>query len=311
MSLNGGDRKKIYENSFTCENLEGGYLSDLYATGEGIFFRQYVSEEEGCQWFCLAKDEENETWRGEIWENGEKVPVAMPAKSIEYGALRSVKSVLKSTQGYEEYLSDDLEFNEYYWTDEKGEGYNSYQIWLPQFNSKIAGYKKINQYFQNAYQEALKEKEIFFNTLDEEGTNSTINWYQLTGYDYIYIGEKYITVAKYEGGYWGGIHFWTSQEPVTFDRKSGEEVSLEKLLGVPEQEAVAKLTGSVYKYMEGIGRGTFLLKDEDALTEHYDPEQFFLFQEGIGIYYERYAIDCGAAGDYMFIIPWEEVMGNS
>ena len=46
----------------------------------------------------------------------------------------------------------------------------------------------------------------------------------------------------------------------------------------------------------------------DELTEHYDPEQFFLFQEGIGIYYERYAIDCGAAGDYMFIIPWEEVL---
>ena len=82
MSLNGGDCKKIYENSFTCENLEGGYLSDLYATGDGIFFRQYVSEEEGCQWFCLAKDEEDETWKAEILENGE---------------LGSVKSVLEST----------------------------------------------------------------------------------------------------------------------------------------------------------------------------------------------------------------------
>lgn len=310
INLDGTDCKRIYEYSFTCELWEDGYLSDLYATKEGIFFRQYVSEEKGCQWFCLTQDDKNETWKAQIWENWEELPVIMPAQNIEYGELKSVKSVLKSTQGYAEYLLDDLEFQEYYWMDEEGEGYNSYGICLPQFNSKIAGYKKINQYFQNVYQEALKEKETFFNALDEEGRDSTINWYQLIGYDYIYIGEKYITVAKYEEGYQGGKRNWTLQEPVTFDRKNGEVMSLEKLLGMPEQEAVAKLTGSVYKYMEGSGRGTFLLKEDDELTEHYDTKQFFLFPEGVGIYYKRYAIDCGAAGDYMFIIQWEEVLEN-
>ena len=55
--------------------------------------------------------------------------------------------------------------------------------------------------------------------------------------------------------------------------------------------------------MEGIGRGTFFLKEDDILTKNYNPEQFVLFPEGIGIYYEQYAIDCGAAGEYIFVIP--------
>ncbi len=74
---------------------------------------------------------------------------------------------------------------------------------------------------------------------------------------------------------------------------------------MPAQEAVASLTGSVYKYMEGMGRGSFLLKEDDILSKNYDPEQFFLFPDGIGIYYERYAIDCGAAGDYLFVVPFD------
>ena len=239
MDLNGENCEMIYEDSYICEHLQGGYVSDLYAAGEGIFFRQYVSEEEGCRWFRLAKDEDSETWKAEIWEDVEGMAVTMPAQNIEYGELISVKSVLESTKGYEVYLVDNLEFEEYYRTDKNGEEHNSYQIWLPQFNSKIAGYKKINQYFQNAYQEAVKEKEIFFKTLGEEEADSIINWYQFTGYDYIYIGEKYIMVAKYEGGYCGGVRNWTLQEPVTFDRKSGEVVSLEKILDMSEQEAVA------------------------------------------------------------------------
>lgn len=306
MDLDGENCEVIYKDTFTCERLQGGCVSDLYATGEGVFFRMFASEGEGCQWYRLIKDWEQDEWKTVIWEYEDVVPVTLPAQNIEYGELSSVKSMMKSTPGYEEYMTEDLEFEEYYRMEDEKE-YNPYRIWLPQFNERIAGYKKINQYFQNAYQEALKEKEIFFETIGENEPEGVVSWFQMTGYDYIYIGEKYITVARYEGGYWGGIRSWTYQEPVTFDRKSGEVVSLEKILDMPEREAVAKLTGSVYKYMEGIGRGTFFLEEEDILTEEYDPEQFFLFQEGIGLYYERYAIDCGAAGDYLFIVPWEEL----
>ncbi|MDE5698430.1 MAG: DUF5050 domain-containing protein [Lachnospiraceae bacterium] len=300
IDLEDGSQEEVYRYEYTCEGLDIWKTSDLFATGNGIFFRRYVSEEEGCQWFRLTDDK-----RVVRWEDAAKIPGTLPADCIEYGELSSVKSVMESTEGYEAYLSDDLEYEAYHSVDENGEGYNPYRIWLPQFNSRIPGYKKINEYFQSAYQDALDDKENFFTMLDEE--TDAFMYSQMTGYDYVYIGEKYITVAEYTGGYTGGIRAWTTQHPVTFDRETGEVISLEDLLGMTTQEASSRLTASAYKYMEGIGNGWFFLTEENKMAEEFDPEKFFLFPEGVGIYYERYDIDCGAAGDYLFVIPWEEL----
>lgn len=293
----------VYCFDYSCEDADKQKMSDLYATGRGIFLRRYVSENEGCQWFRLTDDEE-----AVRWEDKNKVPETLPARNarnVEYGEMSSVKSVLESTEGYEAYLSDDLEYEVYHSVDENGEGCNPYKICLPQFNSRISGYKKINQYFQRAYQEALTDKEDFFRMLDEE--TGAYSYYQMTSYDYVYIDERYITVAKYRGGYTGGIRNWTDQRPVTFDRKTGEVVSLEELLGMTAQEASARLTASAYKCLEEDGNSWFFLREKNRLAEEFDPERFFLFPDGVGIYYERYAIDCGAAGDYLFVIPWEEL----
>lgn len=304
MEWDGENCEMIYGDFFECKYTQRGQVSDIYATEEGIFFRKFVSEEEGCQWFRLTEDEETKKWKAEEWEDREKIPDTIPAGNIEYEALRSVKSVLESTEGYEAYLADDLEYEEVHLM---GDQEHPYQICLPQFNSKITGYKKINQYFQNGYQEAMKEKEAFFDRLDEEGDEATFGWYKTIRYHSVYIGEKYVAVEQYENGYWEGIHFWLSGKPVTFDRQSGEVVSLEKLLGISEQEAVARLTGSVYKYMEGVGEGGLLLQEEDILTKKFDPEQFFLFPEGIGIYYGVYTITSWPHEDFMFLVPWGEV----
>lgn len=304
MEWDGENCEMIYGNFFECKYTQRGQVSDIYATEEGLFFRKFVSEEEGCQWFRLTEDEETKKWKAEEWEDREKIPDTIPAGNIEYEALRSVKSVLESTEGYEAYLADDLEYEEVHLM---GDQEHPYQICLPQFNSKITGYKKINQYFQDAYQEAMKEKEAFFDRLDEEGDEATFGWYKTIRYHSVYIGEKYVAVEQYENGYWEGIHFWLSGKPVTFDRQSGEVVSLEKLLGISEQEAVARLTGSVYKYMEGVGEGGLLLQEEDILTKKFDPEQFFLFPEGIGIYYGVYTITSWPHEDFMFLVPWEKV----
>lgn len=294
----GGDIVHRYE--FSREDSEAWAMSDLFATGNGIFFRQYVAAEEGCQWFRLTDDR-----RAERWEDPDRIPGTLTARNIKYGDLNSVMSVLESTEGYETYLADDLAYETDHAVGENGEGRGTYKIGLPQFNSGISGYKKINQYFQRAYQEAQTDMEDFFQMLDAE--TGTFSYRQMTGYDYVYIGEKYITVAKYRGGYAGGIRAWTTQDPVTFDRETGEVVSLEKLLGMTAQQVSARLTASAYKCLEGDKNGWFFLREENKLAEEFDPGKFFLFPEGVGIYYERYAIDCGAAGDYLFVIPWEEV----
>lgn len=315
VDLRSKKKEIVYEGFVSCENATHNKTLDFYATQQGVFFRCFISKQEGCLWFGLTED--GKAWR---LEDKEAIPVILSAEYVEYGAKLTVLDVLdelESTQGYEAYLAEDLEYEEYYTVGEYGEGHNPYRIRLPQFNEKIAGYKTINRYLQNSYQEALAEKEEFFQMLaEEEKEEGEVSWstwwYKYTNYAYVYIGEKYVTVGKYRGGDLGGIRSWTLSSPVTFDRTSGEVVSLEDVLGMTTQEAVARLTGSVYKYMEGNGwdwKPSFFLKNYDELTAKYDPQNFFLFSEGIGIYYEIYDIDCGAAGDFLFIVPWEDFEG--
>lgn len=297
------DWEEIYDNHTICTASDAYYngenLADLYATQQGIFLRQFVSSEEGVKWYSLTEK------GAEKWEDEEQIPMTEPASMLAYtGEWNSIKAEFRSTEGYEEYLAEDLTHEDYYERGEDEEALNPYTICLPQFNEKIEGYQEINAYFQNAFQEALGYQETFFEMLDEmkqNGDYSTMLW-EGTHYDYVYIGEKYITVAKYQDGYWGGRRSWHLEEPVTFERKTGKAVSLEDLYGTSLEEAVSKATGSIYKYRECVGWS--VLRDEDMLTEEYIAEQFFLFPEGIGIYYERYAIDCGAAGDFLFIVPF-------
>ena len=306
--------EEIYCNDVDCTTSSGYYyrgnLTDIYATEQGVFIRQFVSSEEGVKWFSL---EGNETI--EIWEDENVIPITKQASMMEYpGEYLSVILTFQSTDGYEKYLGEDLTYEEYYRIDEEGKGHNPYSIRLPQFNEKIEGYREINAYFQNVYEEALGDMQEFFAMLDEEKEThgddiERQNWNHDISYDYVYIGEKYINVGKrYRHNYWGDIRTWNAKKSVTFERKTGRVVTLEEFFGDEPGEAVARVTASVYKYMEnGDGYGAkFFLEDYDTLTAKFDPEDFFLFPEGIGIYYARYAIDCGAAGDYLFIVPYPD-----
>lgn len=200
----------------------------------------------------------------QAWEDRAVIPNTLPARQIDSGEHISVNSVLESTEGYETYLADDLSYEEYFHVSFQDPSSNAncsweipFKIRLPQFNSKIAGYRRINAYFQNAYQEAMRDKDDYFKKISEEDlpTTTTIMWHKGTDYSYIYIGEKYITVDQRWYGYYGGVRGWYEECPVTFDLATGETVSLEALLGMPAQEAVAALTASVYKYKEGMGNG--------------------------------------------------------
>lgn len=304
------DWQLIYNNTAICTASGGNYndyrLTDLYATEHGVFLRQFVSSEEGVRWFAVGEKETVTSWEDET-----NIPTTQPAVELKYAGDSSIKSSFQSTDGYEDYLGKDLTYQTFYAKDEAGNSYCPYTVCLPQFNEKVAGYQKINKYFQDAYQESVETMQAEFveKVKDEKTTEYDLLFlYEGTSYDYVYIGEKYITVAMYQYGYDGGIRSWTTENPVTFERDTGKVVTLEDLYGMPADETVSYITASIYKYAESIGRGSeaFFMRDKDILTEKYDPKQFFLFPEGIGLYYPIYAIDCGAAGDYVFIIPFPD-----
>ncbi|MCM1259139.1 MAG: DUF5050 domain-containing protein [Roseburia sp.] len=318
LNLNTGDSEIVHEDTLqrkmNTEDSEIAYEDtlqgeswplDLYATENGIFFRRFVSEEEGNQWFHLTKD-------GDIqeFEDRENIPVTLPADYAgPPGEVKNVVNALDemSTEGYETYLSEGLEYEEYFSEHE----YGGCVIDLLQFNSKIAGHQQINAYLQNVYQEALQDKDAFFEMLDTETPQDLWKYSQYTGYNYIYIGEEYITVGILASDHPAWSRSRDYFQPVTFDRASGEEVSLEEILGMTTQEAVARLTGAVYKYEEGKRNEDFFLEEGNLLTNKYEPDNFLLFSEGLGIYYWEGAIGPNVAGDFLFIIPWEDAVGTS
>ena len=300
----------IYENTAVCTasggNYDGYRLSDLYATEQGVFLRQFVSSEEGVRWFVIREGQTITSWEDET-----KIPMTQPAVQLKYTGDSSIKSCFQSTDGYEDYLDEDLTYQTFYAKDEAGNSYCPYTVCLPQFNEKIKGYRKINKYFQDAYQESVETLQAEFAEMvkDKKTTEYGLLFlYEGTSYDYVYIGEKYITVAMYQYGYDGGIRSWTTEKPVTFERDTGKIITLEDLYGMPVKEVVSYATASIYKYAESIGRGSeaFFIRDKDLLTTRYNPEQFFLFPDGIGLYYTIYAIADGASGDYVFIIPFPD-----
>lgn len=308
LEYGGTQWEEIYHNYAECAVPHGKYyqgnLADLYATEQGIFFRQFVSPREGVKWFLLGA----EGTAGK-WEQEEGIPVTKQASMLEDAVEGNIKWAFPSTSGYEEYMAEDLTVSVFY----EEELYDlSYSIRLPQFKEQIEGYQEINAYFTGIYQKSLKDKEDSFTSLQEENdswvedTEADALW-DHTDYDYVYVGDQYITVAVYRtSGSFGKRCYY--EEPVTFERQTGNVVSLGDCFGMSQEEAVARVTASIYKYMEnGDGDGEkILLQDEDILTEMFDPEQFFFFPEGIGIYYEEGAIDCMAAGNYVFIVPFVE-----
>lgn len=66
----------------------------------------------------------------------------------------------------------------------------------------------------------------------------------------LFWGKWQETISAYFARGVGGIRSRSSQHPVTFDRQTGERVSLEDILNMTVQEADARLTGSAYKYMK-------------------------------------------------------------
>lgn len=123
----------------------------------------------------------------------------------------------------------------------------------------------------------------------------------------MYLDENYLMVSGGLYGWIGGIRAFRREMPVTFDRQSGEALSLGDLFAVPEEEAMLRLFASLYKYMECSELGSRLGLSNTTLRNAYNVKQFYLTEDGIGLYYAIYTIGPGAAGDFLFVIPYEAV----
>ena len=287
----------LYENTAQGNGTKSywGNLASFYVTEKHIFVREFWSVEEGVLWVSL-----DEEMQPSLWENSQQVPVVTPAVERDYGERSSVIMSLH-TPDYSMYMAEELTYEDSFGVYGPETAYGEFSIRLPQFNEEIEGYQKINRFFQERYEWALEEKERFY----EEDLNIGCSYFEKVDYKYMYLDEDYLTVSGGLYGWIGGIRDFRREMPVTFDRQSGEALSLGDLFAVPEEEAMLRLFASVYKYMECSEMGSRLGLSNTILRDYYNVKQFYLTEDGIGLYYAMYTI--GGNGDFLFVIPYEAV----
>lgn len=233
----------------------------------------------------------------------EPTPAALPVSAvymIEYDELMSATIKLPGTEGYEKYLEEDLCYHNVCKDTESGAEYWPFDICLPQFGENMPCYRELNAYFEELYAQLLFRKDEFY---DEFAGDDSLLYYENYSYGGMTISEQYLTVYVSQMAYWGGIRDAINPMSVTFDLTTGKRITLPEIMNCSEEEVKELAADFVYEYFYSQG-------DEYAWRDKYlcyEPEQFYMLEQGLGVYYPRYAIECGAAGDFLFMLPYKEL----
>lgn len=229
-----------------------------------------------------------------------------PVSLLDYGEYSSSLAILSGTEGYEDYLEEDLYYHEAYNVSEDGTECWCFDICLPRFAENMPCHRELNAYFDMWYERLLHEKEDFYDWIEaakEEGNPPSSMCYLKYSYRDMTIGEQYLTVYVVNTAYYDGRRDYFCPLPVTFDLTTGEPVTLPEILNCSEQETKELVADYVYGYF--ISQGKEYVRRETYLC--FETRDFYMLEQGLGVYYPRYAIDCGAAGDFLFIIPYEDL----
>lgn len=176
------------------------------------------------------------------------------------------------------------------------------------------GVNKINTYMQQEYERIIREweynqeewEQLMLKETEEQNSEELnvldllVMSYEM--YSYItYADDKYIVFRVCEGGYFGGAHPNYYYTNYVFDRITGERLTINDIVGKDNEEIcriIVPYMDKDYDFYEGF----WYIEPEKLITEQH---RLFLTEEGIGIFFNTYDIDCYAAGTIEFVIPYE------
>ena len=281
---------------------DGSYNSGTFLVNGQVFARYFESKDKGDLWHV---------WDGEnfvVFEDME--PLAAEELVLDTSWLHETLYYYpgRTNENTEQYLDLDGEYcyEESFGTREDGSAYGNFRITLPKFNSKLPSYEQMNRQMEGLIELAIEDKESFFQEMSEREPDQCINWHRFHGYRNLYVGEKYISMYYYRGGYEGGIRDWNDSLPLIFDRETGLMLHLDDLFTVDEIFYKKRLTSAIYKYCEMKGWDDWNEPfDNNVLVKKFNDLRCYLTPDGIVLCYERYEIAAGVAGSPTFEIPYE------
>ena len=179
-----------------------------------------------------------------------------------------------------------------------------YSITEVSFKEDTGAYGRINDFLEELYAQDVASVEEYKELVREE---SEEYWEERGGeyveysdsYHVIYMDEKYVGVAACWDQYWkGGAHGIYGTIYYMFDRNTGNRVAITDVVNnSPEEicEIIAPYVDAVAVWGAG---------NEGWKRTLLEQDRFFLAEEGIGIHFDVYEIDCYAAGDQEIIVPY-------
>ena len=276
------------------------YNRGIFPVNGQVFVKYYESADKGVLWH--------------VWD-GEKFVIFEDMEPLTPEELVLDTSLLYETNFYypgrmdenaEQYLDADgeLYYEEFFGTEESVFG--KFSITLPKFNSELASYEQLNRQMEGLLELALEDKESFFGEMSELNQDYYIHWRREHGYSNLYVGDKYISMYYYRGGFEGGFREWRNSIPLIFDRETGLMLHMDDLFTVEESIYKKRLTSAIYKYCEMTGHDYWNESfDNNVLVKNLRDLRCYLTPDGIVLCYDRYEIAAGASGSPTFEIPYE------
>lgn len=223
-----------------------------------------------------------------------------------------------SKKADEDIIYSTIEVSKRYYNDVGG--FVDLELRLPQIEGNYQGISEINNYFLG--KEAFFYDELPLDLLKEESLlkeGAKDNYFRSADYHLTAkIGDVISLSADLDGGA-GGVS-WAGIEGNTFDLNTGKKLSLSDIFTVDEEkymdfiyEFIAKSVREEIKDSLEQGYGSpynfddpYTEKGREAIRG-FAPNDFYLTEDSLVIFYQKYAISSGAAGPQTFAIPYQDM----
>lgn len=196
------------------------------------------------------------------------------------------------------------ESTRYGWTDTYTGARVDYSITEVFFKEETGAYGRINDFLEGLYTQDKASLEEYKELVKEESEDHWEEWgaeyvEYSDSYQMCYMDEKYVGVSLCWDQYWkGGAHGMHGTVYYIFDRNTGSRVSVTDIVNNSPEE----ICEIIAPYVEAAA--VWGTDDEGWESIVLEEGRFFLSEEGIGIHFDVYEIDCYAAGEQEIIVPY-------
>jgi len=209
-----------------------------------------------------------------------------------------------------------FDVNKKYYNDAKG--FVELKLKLPQLDGNFEGISKINKYF-------IDKEKFYYDELpldilkeyNEKVEGEKDNWYRSADYSLEIVSGDIISMKAYLDGGAGGVS-WAGIAAETFNLNTGNKLELNDIFNVNEAQYMNFIYDLVSKKImdeiksDNESRAGYMFDDAYSgegykSIRNFDKNDFYLSENALVVFYQKYALADGASGPLVFEIPYDSI----